>query len=382
MIISSQSFNAMYTVEVKGSRNELKTVQIGSNGRIPTKKEQVEMSVVMSKLQKSPKFKEKRNSNSNSQMRANSVKRSLGKPFSITNVDKKAEKVAESKVNIKQPAEKKFGGIPNNKDFCIKSKKLSINRPEPKPIMNVTDRMARCSSSSKASGPASQQSIKEDRIRMKISSAATQAQVQTSKSASVPPAKGRNAQRQLLALPLVDVGLFGRLDWRSSRDELGEGNWVLGRLAHRESSPSPFGTQPTMTRIDDYQLDNLAHMIIEEADNMIEESDKENEFIEERDMLIKAKKAGKKTKANILADLIPLNLAEEKIKFYSLNCRYNPQFVYLHEKITLKYNKPHTQFVKEAKDILEAVLKKYGSDEYFFACQGSVVSQEATGKLV
>lgn len=151
--------------------------------------------------------------------------------------------------------------------------------------------------------------------------------------------------------------------------------WQRNRIAEMDACGPKLAVQTG--KPDDYMMDNLKHMIIEEADNMIDESDKENEFAEEREILVKLKKARKKT--NILADLIPLNLQEEREKFYAKGCKYDPQFVYGNENLVLKYKKPHAQFVREAKNILDAVLSKYGSDDNFFELQGQVVTKEATG---
>ena len=101
-------------------------------------------------------------------------------------------------------------------------------------------------------------------------------------------------------------------------------------------------------------MDDFKHMIIEEADNMIEESDKDNEFADEKELLLKIKK--NKKKSNILADLIPINMNQEKDKFYNSGCKYDPQFQYQVDKLVIKYNKPHIQFVKEARQILDAVV--------------------------
>jgi len=198
------------------------------------------------------------------------------------------------------------------------------------------------------------------------------------KCSSVPPLGSPDGERR--SPPPIREGLNELRPrsrphgWSVERDDLSQHPpWHKDKFAEVES-----GLTPAWASGDEYQLDNLRHMVIEEADNMVEESDRD-EFVEEREMLVRIKRSKKKT--HVLSDLVPLNMQTEKERFYSMQCKYDPQFVYTAQKIVLKYNKPHNTFVKEARQILDAVLSKYGSDDSFFELQGPVVTREATEEL-
>jgi hypothetical protein len=60
------------------------------------------------------------------------------------------------------------------------------------------------------------------------------------------------------------------------------------------------------------------------------------------------------------SDLTPINLENEKTKFFAANCQYNPQFIYetnISEKELLQYGKPKWQYLLLAKRILRKYYK-------------------------
>lgn len=96
---------------------------------------------------------------------------------------------------------------------------------------------------------------------------------------------------------------------------------------------------------------------------------------EENGVVVKKKKKGP-----TLQELIPLNYLSEKAKFYQMNLKYNPQFIYSFEKLKWPYKRPHVQLLKSAKAILEATIQKYGNDSVYYSQFGRVITQEETCK--
>ncbi len=77
-----------------------------------------------------------------------------------------------------------------------------------------------------------------------------------------------------------------------------------------------------------------------------------------------------------LNDLVPLNLEEEKAKFFASNFTYNPQFTYatkIDQQELLKYGKPKFWYLFLAKKILhkykknQAILKKNDAEREFLS---------------
>ena len=89
-------------------------------------------------------------------------------------------------------------------------------------------------------------------------------------------------------------------------------------------------------------------------------------------------KQGKKKRGPTLQELIPLNLFKEKEKFYAMNHKYNPQFVYSFDRLKPPYKRPHILLLKCAKSILEATISKFGSDENYYNQFGRYLSREET----
>lgn len=389
------SFAAVYSMELKNAKSDPRSLQnLANSKKVGRKDLKSEDQQPISKIQKTPKAREKKHSSSNSHLGAIAIKKSAQKASGVTPQEGGRERLqVAGKVVQKQLSEHQ---IPSNqsKDFIIKTSKLKEHRRDFK-LRSVGQERTRGQSSSNSTVPiVGEEDPATKAGKYKRSSIVSNSSSVKIKSSSLPPSNSRKTRGVVQDVQASQEynrwwdegsrcapnGKSGRTDskQRQLQEESLDRPWMRNRFAESDQTPSRSlnGLGLGFFKPDDYQMDNLKHMIIEEADNMIEESDKENEFVEERDMLIKLKK---KRKTNLLADLIPLNMNEEKQKFYSMNCKYSPQFLYSHEKISLKYKTPHSQFVKEAKSILDSVLKEFGSDEYFFAMQGNVVSRDTVG---
>ncbi|KAG8437248.1 hypothetical protein GDO86_008087 [Hymenochirus boettgeri] len=75
----------------------------------------------------------------------------------------------------------------------------------------------------------------------------------------------------------------------------------------------------------------------------------------------------------LLVALRPVNVEEEKEKFFSSNYTYNPQFQYqepMPTSVLEKYNEASSQFLAQAVRILNTVLRKYGDYENFESVTG------------
>ncbi|XP_057693484.1 microtubule-associated tyrosine carboxypeptidase [Corythoichthys intestinalis] len=82
------------------------------------------------------------------------------------------------------------------------------------------------------------------------------------------------------------------------------------------------------------------------------------------------------TKPCLLVALRPLNLEEEKHKFFQLNYNYEPQFEYAEpelQSVLDKYSEGSGLFLDQAVEIMECVLKKFGSYETFEEVTGGTV---------
>jgi len=87
----------------------------------------------------------------------------------------------------------------------------------------------------------------------------------------------------------------------------------------------------------------------------------------------------KKKVYTALSEMVPLNLEEERKKFFEKNYSYNPQFVYNMQFFKQQFSKPHTRYLKIAKMILNACIKEFGDDEKFLDVTGGrVITQKET----
>ncbi len=81
---------------------------------------------------------------------------------------------------------------------------------------------------------------------------------------------------------------------------------------------------------------------------------------------------------SLVQQMTPLNLQEEKQKFFDKNCKYNPQFKYK-ELITLnklhKYGEPKEKYLKLAKQILDEAFSQY-SEQELRELEGQKISAE------
>ena len=377
------------SMEVRVYRQDQKPFDATTDKRSKKREKPLESILRMSKIQQTPKPRPKKTSASNANLKNASSK---GLP-----VKRNSNTFQELPSN-----ERLFGGGPaaslkqsdksvKPRDSDFKIKRSHAAAPERRLESSLP--LHRQVSSSNSSVPNGSEDGPAGRFaKPKRGSLAGDSETLAAKSSSVPPHTFKaSASREDLPGERAPAGGLGsfkihrseKMKWSKAAPRLAapkepqEQPWQRNRIAETDGSGAKAASQPG--KPDDYLMDNLKHMIIEEADNMIDESDKENEFAEEREILVKLKKSRKKT--NILADLIPLNMQEEKEKFYAKGCKYDPQFVYSNENLVLKYKKPHSQFVREARNILDAVLSMYGTDDNFFELQGQVVSREATGTI-
>lgn len=83
--------------------------------------------------------------------------------------------------------------------------------------------------------------------------------------------------------------------------------------------------------------------------------------------------------SQLLGKLIPVNLEEEKERFF-FDSGYNPQFVYqetISKQELGKYGPPDATHLALAKSILDKVIEKYGSESQFLhEIEGPVLTQE------
>ena len=91
-------------------------------------------------------------------------------------------------------------------------------------------------------------------------------------------------------------------------------------------------------------------------------------------------KSSKKKKGyTALSEMVPLNLEEEKIKFFEKEFKYNPQFEYSNQGFRQQFDKPDTKYMKTAKMILNACNRDFGDDEkYMEATGGRLITKEET----
>lgn len=91
-------------------------------------------------------------------------------------------------------------------------------------------------------------------------------------------------------------------------------------------------------------------------------------------------KASKKKKGyTALSEMVPLNLEEERLKFFEKEFKYNPQFEYNMQNFKQHFEKPHTKYLKIAKLILNSCIRDYGDDEQFLeATGGRLITREET----
>lgn len=85
-------------------------------------------------------------------------------------------------------------------------------------------------------------------------------------------------------------------------------------------------------------------------------------------------------------NLVPLNLAEEKKKFF-FDPQYNPQFLFEkpipHSLLYEKYGEFGGELISKSTYILESVLKQWGSEsEYLEEVEGKILSQDEASKII
>jgi len=102
--------------------------------------------------------------------------------------------------------------------------------------------------------------------------------------------------------------------------------------------------------------------------------------IDKEETTVPNQKTGKKKKGyTALSEMVPLNLDEERLRFFERDCKYNPQFEYSNQGFKQQFDKPHTKYLKVAKMILNACISEYGTDENFFEKTGGrVITKEET----
>lgn len=85
-------------------------------------------------------------------------------------------------------------------------------------------------------------------------------------------------------------------------------------------------------------------------------------------------------------NMVPLNLAEEKKKFF-FDPNYNPQFVYEQpipeQYLTEKYGEFGGELMQKAKEICDSVIADYSKESsYLDAVEGKILTQEETVRFV
>lgn len=88
------------------------------------------------------------------------------------------------------------------------------------------------------------------------------------------------------------------------------------------------------------------------------------------------KKKKKKKCITLLKDMVPLNLEDERQKFFELDFQYNPQFEYKLEDRNQKFTEPHKAYLKVAETILNRCIEEFGDDEAYIEITGSKLSTE------
>lgn len=107
------------------------------------------------------------------------------------------------------------------------------------------------------------------------------------------------------------------------------------------------------------------------------EVEEEVEFDDEQTPESKVSKKKKKKRFTLLKDMVPLNLEEERKKFFELAYNYNPQFNYKIETLKQKFEEPHSKYLKIAENILNKCIIDFGDDEtYIEKTGGRICSQE------
>lgn len=87
---------------------------------------------------------------------------------------------------------------------------------------------------------------------------------------------------------------------------------------------------------------------------------------------------------SIIQDLTPINLQEEKQKFFDSDCKYNPQFKYKTlatlDKI-YKYGKPKTEYLELAEEIVEEAFHNR-TEEEIRSLEGEKINQTQAQKMI
>jgi len=122
--------------------------------------------------------------------------------------------------------------------------------------------------------------------------------------------------------------------------------------------------------------------VIDSMEN-IDDDENENQCeieIEKEEAVAPNLKSGKKKKGyTALSEMVPLNLDEERLRFFERDCKYNPQFEYSNQGFKQQFDKPHTKYMKVAKMILNACISEYGTDENFIEKTGGrIITKEET----
>ncbi|KAJ7312048.1 hypothetical protein JRQ81_006381 [Phrynocephalus forsythii] len=141
----------------------------------------------------------------------------------------------------------------------------------------------------------------------------------------------------------------------------------------RSPPPSPLGICPTVQN-------TCSWMRRSESICAVNQRDRARGRIRSATSLPHIPKAGAETRARsgrkspcLLVALRPLNVEEERAKFFQSSYTYNPQFEYeepLPEAVLEKYKSASGQFISQAIGIINAVLERYGTYESFEATNG------------
>jgi len=144
--------------------------------------------------------------------------------------------------------------------------------------------------------------------------------------------------------------------------------------------PQPPATQNPYAANEIHDLEVIDSMEI--IDNEDEEAQCEIDEEEMAQAPQNVKSVKKKKKGfTALSEMVPLNLEEERLRFFERGFKGNPQFEYSNQNFKQQFDKPHTKYMKVAKMILNQCINEYGTDEnYIEKTGGRVLTKEETEK--
>jgi len=142
--------------------------------------------------------------------------------------------------------------------------------------------------------------------------------------------------------------------------------------------PQPPASQNPYTDFHDLEVIDSMEIVDPEDEEPQCEIDKEEMTQAPQNFKSPKKKKG----YTALSEMVPLNLEEERLKFFERGFKGNPQFEYSTSGVfKQQFDKPHTKYMKVAKMILNQCISEYGTDEiYLEKTGGRLITKEETEK--